>query len=169
MYVLIVRANSWGQKFSRSFVSHSEHLIFSSLLLSGRFCSSGTLRKKKKEVIQKGGKLMNEWVTPAEQSERRNLGFRVCIWIYLGESRGNSESRCVFETSFPVGAPEALRSSRAQCSPSWMRHTQEHRPICHTPPGCLQHDGSAAHRTPGSGCRPPASSLWGLWLPLGRN
>lgn len=50
-------------------------------------------------------------------------------------------------------------------------HPQENgcRPIYHTPPGCLQHSGSAAHRTPGSGCTPPASSPWGLWWPLGWN
>ena len=35
-------------------------------------------------------------------------------------------------------------------------------PICHIPPGSLQHNGSAVHRTLGSGYRPPASSLQGL-------
>lgn len=129
---------------------------------------------KPKPITEKNsrGWQINEWVSHSSRAEgEANLGFRVCIWIYLGVGRGNSEPWCVFETPLPVGAPEALRNSRAQCNPSWIQHTREHRlrPICHTPPGCLQHDGSAARRIPGSGCRPPVSSLWGLRLPLGRN
>lgn len=79
----------------------------------------------------------------------------MCFW-------GPSPSRDAWSPALQAGPSLA---------PPWMGHTQEygHGPICHTPPGSLQHRGSGAHRTPGSGYRPPASSLRGRWSPLGRN
>lgn len=117
---------------------------------------------------------MNQWVTPAEQSEVRIWGSE-CVCGYSWGKAGVILNSwwVVFEAALPAGAPDSLRSSRVQSDSSQAdrAYTQENRlqPICHILPGSLQHTGSAAHRTPGSGYRPPASSLWGLWLPLGRN
>lgn len=105
---------------------------------------------------------VNELVTPAGQSER--IWDSECAYGYgWGKAGAILNPRCVFEAPLPTGAPDSLRSSRAQSGPPWRGCSQEHglRPICHTPRGSLQHSGSAAHRTPGSGCRPPASSLQG--------
>lgn len=106
---------------------------------------------------------INELVTPAGQSERRIWDSECAYGYGWGKAGAILTPRCVFEAPLPIGAPDSLRSSRAQSGPPWMGHSQERGlgPICHTPRGSLQHSGSAAHRTPGSGYRPPASSLQG--------
>lgn len=109
-----------------------------------------------------GGQI-NELVTPAGQSERR-IGNTECAYGYgWGKAGAILNPRCVSEAPLPIGAPDSLRGSRAQSGPPRSGQSQERGfgPICHTPRGSLQHSGSAAHRTPGSGYRPPASSLRG--------
>lgn len=60
--------------------SHPELLIVLSLLLAGEFCSPGTLRGKKEEVIQEVGQI-NELATPTGQRERRIWGSE-CAYGY---------------------------------------------------------------------------------------
>lgn len=140
--------------------SHPELLIFLFLLLSGKYCSPDTLIKKKK-----GGSHKRRAYQSISHSSRAESKTKIwdleCVYRYSwGKAGAILSPQYAFEAPLPVGAPDS-RSSRAQSSSTWTGHTEEHglRPICRTPPGSLPHNGSAAHRTPGSGYRLPASSL----------
>lgn len=167
--------------------SHPELLIFLSqlslflvnfvhLVLSG----------KQKGGSHMGGVQINELVSHSRRAEwEENPGFRVCQRITLtlfsvvpltwsklsimdmaGEKQGQLWTLAMFLR--PLSQEGPLKPwGAAGRSPALLAHGL--RPTCRTPPGSPQHSGSASHRTPGSGYRPPASSLRELWWPLGRN